>query len=252
MTRHLKTVLLGANVASAKYLLKTDTKGFLDACYRSLNSARPAVEELAEIPVVDLEDILEGKDPMIRLVVAKGSDGSLPRNQAIALLSILVAEQPKEVLEIGTFMGTTTRHLAENLPDATIHTVDLPEDFDPGDAAKINVDDIHLVGKRTVGRDYLGTSVEGRIKQHFGDTATWDFSQAGNPTFFWIDGAHTYEYCKQDSEKCFELCGGRGVFLWHDCNTRHPGVPKFVMEWRAMGRDIRRINGTPICYWKSI
>jgi hypothetical protein len=79
----------------------------------------------------------------------------------------------------------------------------------------------------------------------------WDSREAGSPTFFFIDGSHTYEYCKNDSEKCFALCDGKGVFLWHDCDEAHPGVVRFVMEWRQMGRDIRRISGTPIAYWKS-
>ena len=97
----------------------------------------------------------------------------------------------------------------------------------------------------------MGHPCASRIKQHFADTARWDFHEAGQPTFFFIDGTHTYEYCKNDSEKCFELCGGRGVFLWHDCNETHPGVVRFISEWRRQGKDIKRIAGTSIAYWKS-
>jgi hypothetical protein len=86
-----------------------------------------------------------------------------------------------------------------------------------------------------VGREYKGRPCASRIKQHFGDTPKWDFREAGNPTFFFIDGAHSYEYCKSDSEKCFELCNGRGVFLWHDVEWAHPGVIRFLTEWRQMG-----------------
>ena len=102
----------------------------------------------------------------------------------------------------------------------------------------------------TVGREFKNQPCARRIRQHFGDTATWNFRDAGQPTFFFIDGSHTYEYCKNDSERCLSIAGPGAVFLWHDCDDTHPGVVRFVCEWRAMGRDVRRIAGTPIAYWK--
>ncbi len=158
-----------------------------------------------------------------------------------------------EVLEIGTYMGHTTRQMAENLGTAIIHTVDLPQNFSVERDPEQNFpkEDVDLIARRVVGRDFNGHPCASRIKQHFADTARWDFHEAGQPTFFFIDGTHTYEYCKNDSEKCFELCGGRGVFLWHDCNETHPGVVRFISEWRRQGKDIKRIAGTSIAYWKS-
>lgn len=178
----------------------------------------------------------------------------LPSDQLMALLAILVAESPNEVLEIGTFMGHTTRQMAENLPQAIVHSVDLPEDFSEEEDSETNIpkDDFHLIRRRIVGREFKGLACEKQIKQHFADTAKWDFSKAGRSTFFFIDGSHTYEYCKNDSEKCLALCEGRGVFLWHDCDSAHPGVVKLLSEWRGLGRDVRLIRGTPIAYWKSV
>ena len=180
-------------------------------------------------------------------------DGMLPSEHAMALLSILAAENPAEVLEIGTFMGHTTRQMAETLPAATIHTVDLPEEFRGPDrqGRELPKDDFHLINRRSVGREFRGLPAASHIKQHFADTARWDFREAGRPTVFFIDGSHTYEYCRNDSEKCLGLCGGRGVFLWHDCDEYHPGVVTFLAEWRRQGRDIQRIAGTSLAYWKS-
>jgi hypothetical protein len=143
--------------------------------------------------------------------------------------------------------------MAENLDKAIVHTVDLPPDFSakPDSKNGSGKDDFHLIARRIVGREFKGQPVEQRIRQHFGDTATINFQEFGRPTFFFIDGSHTYEYCKQDSEKCFSLCGGTGTFLWHDCDVTHPGVIKFILEWRSLGRNIVRIEGTAIAYWKS-
>jgi Methyltransferase domain len=247
-------VLLGFNAISLIHLIRLRPIEFLIACKRACTSSLNSVHNSARtIPEIGLGKILGDRKPFVRMSVMRYEDGMLPSDQAMALLSILVAESPNEVLEIGTYMGYATCQMAENLETAIIHTVDLPRNFsverDP--VQNLPKDDFHLINRRVIGREFAGHSCANRIKQHFGDTASWDFRDAGHPTFFFIDGSHTYKYCKNDSEKCFELCGGRGVFLWHDCDYLHPGVVRLVSEWRQQGRDIRRISGTALAYWKS-
>ena len=210
-------------------------------------------EQLNQIPVVPLTDLLGDRKCLIKLHVMKYEDGILPYRDALALLSILVAEQPAQVLEIGTYMGHTARAMAENLERSTNHTVDLPPDFSAEkDAGNLPPkDDFHLIARRIVGREFKGQSLDSRIVQHLGDTAMVDFTKIGQPTFFFIDGSHTYEYCKNDSEKCLALCPQGGTFLWHDCDEMHAGVIKFILDWRALGRNLVRIEETQLAYWKS-
>ena len=213
-----------------------------------------AREQISRIPVVALDDLLGDRKCQIRLRVMKYEDGMTPYHDSLALLSILVAEKPSEVLEIGTYMGHTARAMAENLDFATIHTIDLPLDFSAeqgnGDVPPKN--DFHLIARRDVGREFKGQPCASRIAQHVGDTAVMDFKQIGRPTFFFIDGSHTYEYCKNDSEKCLSLCPKNGTFLWHDCYEGQPGVIKLLSEWRTQGRNVVRIEGPGLAYWKSI
>jgi hypothetical protein len=208
---------------------------------------------LESIPTISVGEILGARKAPILLTVQKYEDGILPFHEATALLSILVAEHPREVLEIGTYMGHTAKAMAENLSDSVIHTVDLPPDFSIQQDSKGGPpkDDFHLIGSRVVGREFKGKAIEQRIKQHFGDTAVINFQEFGQPNFFFIDGSHTYEYCKQDSERCLALSRGAGTFLWHDVDESHPGVVKFILEWRAMGRNVARIEGTALGYWKN-
>lgn len=244
---------MGFNIVSVFTLITSGYHSFLKACYRAFVAAHMVdITELSAIPQISLDQILGKVRPTIHMTIMSSENGRVPSDQAIAIIAILAKEQPKEVLEIGTFFGHTTRLIAENLPNGIIHTLDLPQEFNSkGDLKSIPKDDSHLIERRIVGREFIGSIYEKQIRQHFADTATWDFSEEGEPTFFFIDGSHTYEYCKNDSEKCFTLCKGRGVFLWHDCDFGHPGVVKFINEWRTMGRDIVRIEGTPIAYWKS-
>jgi Methyltransferase domain len=210
-------------------------------------------EELSQIPGVDPVELLGDAKPRICLTIQKYEDGMLPLNDAVALLSILVMENPREVLEIGTFMGHTTRAMAETLETATINTLDLPPDFSAAqDPNKLlPKDDFHLIGRRILGREFKDRDCRKRIVQHLGDSAKFDFQKIGRPTFFFIDGSHTYEYCKSDSEKCLALCPKGGTFFWHDCDIQHPGVVRFVREWRQAGRNIVRLNGTALAYWKD-
>ncbi len=209
-------------------------------------------QQLHQIPTVHLTDLLGDRKCQIRLRVMKYEDGMLPYREAVTLLSLLVVEQPREVLEIGTYMGHTVRAMAENLERSIIHTIDLPPDFSAEkDAGSFPPkDDFHLIARRIVGREFKGQPIENRIVQHFGDTALMDFGQIGEPTFFFIDGSHTYEYCRNDSEKCLAICPQGGTFFWHDCDEMHPGVVKLILEWRALSRNIVRIEETGLAYWK--
>ena len=133
MHLHLKDTFLGCNLAALSHLFQGRLRQFHNACLASQNAAQQALNpkdkrliELAQIPTVELADIVGQTHPLVVLPVIVYEDGMLPPSQAVTLLAILLAEAPKEVLEIGTFMGHTSRLMAENLPDAVIHTVDLP------------------------------------------------------------------------------------------------------------------------------
>lgn len=259
--KQLIRFLLGLNGASIVRGLRFGFSELIHGSLASLSATFPFQDRTAHtlektwlsIPEIALDEILGMRKAEVKIRVQKYEDGMSPFNEVMALLSILQVENPKEVLEIGTYMGHTTKAMAENLPTAIIHTADLPPDFSVQQDLKGGPpkDDFHLIGRRIVGREFKGQEVATRIRQHFGDTAVIDFKEFGHPTFFFIDGSHTYEYCKQDSEKCFALCGGKGTFLWHDCDTSHPGVLQFVAEWRRLGRNIVRIKGTAMAYWKS-
>jgi len=146
----------------------------------------PQIQGANTIPVISLGDLLGTAKPEIHLTIQRYEDGMLPSEQAMALIAIAVATAPKSVLEIGTFMGHTTKLLAMNLPEAIINSVDLPLDFIPehDNVIEKKKDDFHLIAKRQVGREYRGTLYETRIRQHFVDTAVWNCREAAGATLF--------------------------------------------------------------------
>ena len=250
---------LGISPAAIVRGVRFGPRQALRAARRSFSTAAPFERGAIELgplglPEITLDTILGSRKAAIALNVMAYEDGMLPLRDALPLLSIAVAEQPRSIVEIGTYMGHTARALAQNLPDATVHTIDLPPDFSPAqtpDAAAMPKDDFHLIAKRRVGREFLGTKFEQRIVQHFGDTAQMDFAALGPASFFFIDGSHTYEYCRSDTEKCLEIARPGAVFLWHDCDETHVGVVRALKEFRAREHDVAVIAGTALGYWKN-
>jgi hypothetical protein len=198
--------------------------------------------QLDQIPKVSVAQIA-GK-PIIRV---EGSysyrDGYLPWCDLIALLSVLVERSPRTILEIGTFNGFTTRMMALNLPNAEIHTIDLPVDFTDGNAG-LQKDDFHLIASRRVGSEYLADPSIKTITQHFGDTAEYAFPPA---EFFFIDGSHTYDYVRNDTKKAL-ACGIAKTLVWHDCDHLHEDVTRWLIEMIQNGYPVCRFAGTNLAF----
>lgn len=173
--------------------------------------------------------------------------GSTPLNDVVAILSLAVAQQPEALLEFGTFCGSTTANFALNLPNATIHTIDLPPDSEEAERMIRGkpVDDWHLIQSRHLGGAFLGTPLADRIVQHTGDTGTYDYGVIRDPlSFFLIDASHTYEYVKSDTLRAFALAKGSCTFAWHDCDSLHPGVIRWLLELIQAGLPVVRVEGT--------
>jgi len=211
------------------------------------------------IPEIDLTQIVTNPPDVLVDSRYATIPGGLGPVELVPLLAIAKHHNPRGVLEIGTFFGSTARNLALNLPDARIHTTDLPPDFaaqTPGRATEstepgqqLRKDDFHLIEGRRLGAAFANKPEADRIVQHLGDSAVYDFSRIPDAiTFFYVDGSHTYEYARSDTVRCMEIAKVPSVLMWHDVNASHPGVVRWIMEMRARGLDVRRIRGTALAY----
>ncbi len=178
-------------------------------------------------------------------------DGSTPTRDILSILALAMEQRPEAVLEFGTFWGSTTANLARNLPDAVIHTIDLPPERSQALVLTAGkpVDDVHLIESRQLGEAFRGSPLAKRIVQHAGDTATYDYSGIHDRlSFFLVDGSHTYEYARSDTLTSFRLATGACTIAWHDCDESHPGVTRWLGELIGAGLAVRRIQGTVVAY----
>ncbi len=160
--------------------------------------------------------------------------------------------RPRVVFEIGTFNGYSAFHFALNTPaDSEIYTLDLP----PGRLElklSATVTDLeharHGVAATTYA--FTGTEVERKIRTLKGDSATFDFSpwHRGVDLFF-IDGAHSYDYVRSDSERALQCVRPGGAIAWHDFGrTGVNGVRRYLRQLAGTGVKINVLPGGSLAY----
>lgn len=196
----LRNVVLGGNVVSLG-LLSNPRKmlEYITDClflYKALTGRG--------IPQRNVYEVLPGADTQIIEL------GNLNRGGAwffaqpcytvdiVSLCLICRLLRPKVIFEVGTMAGYTARHFALNTPDdAQIFTLDLPADRVIQPKLSVTaVDKAHIDAHASLAGPSFGDSPAARkITCLFGDSATFDYSRfRGKVDFFFIDGAHSYDY----------------------------------------------------------
>jgi predicted O-methyltransferase YrrM len=173
--------------------------------------------------------------------------GGVSLTEATILAASIRLLKPLKLFEIGTFKGASTLQFALNAPkDAVVHTVDLPPDHQmSADAAVVDVT------PKRVGQYYLASAVAGKIRQHYGDTAEFDFSPfVGQCDWIFIDAAHTYDYVASDTRNALKLLKRGGVIFWHDVNVAFEGNCRALEEFAAT-IPIVRVAGTSLACYRS-
>lgn len=194
---------------------------------------------------------------IIRILEAKKQDGNIRRGE-LGILSQFAknCESGTAIFEIGTFDGRTTINLALNAPKScVVYTLDLP----PNKATKYSLEpgEQHFVDKPEPALRYkkyqdIYPEEISRIHQLLGDSATFDYSEYQNScSLVFVDGSHSYEYIKSDSNVAMELAKKGGVIIWHDYGI-WPGVTRALEEINVENQfGLRNISGTSLVYWKK-
>lgn len=214
----------------------------------------PEPGETTELPLVAPDEI---SDPAtaVELFEPAGVDGNVPLLQLLVMARLVRTERPSGIFEIGTFDGRTTLNLAANAePSTRVITLDLPAADVDETALAIEEGDRAYVEKPVSGSRFLGTDFEARITQVFGDSATFDYSPyKGKIDFVFVDGAHSYEYVKNDTDRALELLGDSGGWiLWDDYGV-WDGVTTALNEYYRSGGvfgGLKHVEGTPLAVLK--
>jgi predicted O-methyltransferase YrrM len=158
----------------------------------------------------------------------------------VFIAGLVRALEVTSAFEIGTFDGVTTWTLARNMSSGVVDTLDLPA----GERTELALEDTDEEVRGLVsGHVYDELPHPATIQQHWGDSASFDFSEwNGACDLVYIDGAHSEPYVESDTRNAFEMLSERGAIVWDDYWRQVDGVPR-VLHKLAAPRP-RRIPGT--------
>ena len=187
------------------------------------------------LPSKSWKNLCSPSDTLFKAI--KKIDGNVNLAELAVLNALCRTFRPKSIMEIGTFDGRTTLNLSLN-SDAELYTLDLPStsktalDIDGGDKKYFLKPSTEIGARFCLPPHNLLPCVK-RIKQLYGDSASFDFSQwYGKIDFVFVDGAHTYEYTKNDSDIALKLLNPKGgIIVWHDYG-----------EWEGVTRALHELK----------
>jgi len=203
--------------------------------------------DLLQLPYIDINDLLPvAGDPWeIKMAMFPKTHASISLLEFTALILLLKRANAKRIFEFGTFKGISITQLALNLPlDSEIYTLDLPDEqlktqfsTDPEDTV-IAVEP----GKGSL----VPAGLRGRIRFLQSDSAKFDESPfEGKMDFVFVDGAHNFDYVKNDSAKGWRMLRRGGIIAWHDCRHQDPGVVRCLLQSPFKPS---RISGTTVAF----
>jgi Methyltransferase domain len=152
--------------------------------------------------------------------------GHITNNQTLIFLCCLAKAGFSPIVEFGTFTGRTAYNLALNTFDK-IYTVDIGRNVDAGS----NVAGLRYPDYRP-GELFLDDpEMKDRIELIVGDSRTLDLSRLeGSIGMVIVDGGHSYEIAKSDTQKALRLIRPGGIIVWDDYGDYWPGVKSAVNE----------------------
>lgn len=251
-----RNILLGGNLAALgllgrpRRLLKYANENLF--LYRIVAGRRG-------LPEKNVFEVLAG--PSVQPVVLGRLDGAARREawlgevasysaDLVSLCLLCQILRPRCVFEIGTYHGYAAYHFALNTgPEARIYTLDLPPDGSARPSLRTTLMDTTHID--AAGQDYAfsGAPEAAKITCLWGDSAAFDYTPYhGQVDLFFIDGAHSYDYVRSDTQNALACCHSGSVIAWHDFGrVGVNGVSRWLVEL-ARDRPVYAIPGGSLAY----
>ena len=169
------------------------------------------------------------------------------------LATIVSALKPKKIFETGTFRGVGSLTMALNAPEADVYTLDLPEEYTPAEVETLSRGDKEWVrlSRTSTGFAFLGHPAAKRIHQLRGNSLTFIPPDVlADTDLCLIDGGHSYECVKADTETALKILSPNGIIVWDDYSWFIDGVSQHLTELRK-SLPLYRIAGSQLVIYSA-
>jgi len=162
------------------------------------------------------------------------------KNDYLTLHCLLRKYNPATVFECGTHVGFGTKIICNAVPEATVYSLDLPDD-------EAEVSKQHPLSE---GKPGVGVECDLPFVQLRGDSRYFNFEEYPCEAY-WIDAEHTKENVRHETEQIMVRCYP-DLVIWHDTDMTE--VMDGILEAMARNQIIRdfyrfyRIVDTRITY----
>jgi predicted O-methyltransferase YrrM len=193
-----------------------------------------AWDNLPSIPMGQLPAYLGADDSEIILpALSSMRVGGFGLAPYVVLATVVRALKPRKILEFGTYRGVGTLTMALNAPQSEIVTIDLPMNFETTDVTTLTKGDKEVArrARENVGIAFLGHLAAHNIRQVYANSLAFDVRDAVRAVdFCFIDGGHSYECIKADTENALNVLAPSGTIMWDDYAWFAPGVHTYLRE----------------------
>lgn len=216
--------------------LRTQIKKIQKDLKQIIPYAREAIlmeyQEKSKIREVYITELFKGIEE-VAVPIGAINEETGHANHVDLLYVVAVAKylQCENVFEFGTYLGRTTYYLTFASDNTTVFTLDLPLDQNPQ-------------GGKYLGIYFRDTAREKFVKQILCNSKDFDpapFRKKMNLVF--VDGDHSYEGVKNDTEKAYEMLAPGGVIIWHDYAAKTMDIVQFFAEF-TQRQPLFRIKNT--------
>jgi predicted O-methyltransferase YrrM len=180
--------------------------------------------------------------------------GGTTAEEYVLLAGITRHLRPKTVFEIGTFDGfTASVFLLNTPPEATVYSLDLPPDYQSEGSTEAKgriAFDAELIRRRQLASLVYELHLEGRFRQLLGNSLDFDPEPYRDTIELgFVDGAHDYEFVKNDTEKMAVMMRARGLVFWHDYggSGRYRPLSRYL-EDLGCKIPVSRVVGTTLAW----
>jgi len=209
----------------------------------------PVIEHAALAAFLGCENAPEIVLPPIDTISLSGLGFVVPYT---LLATIVSAVRPKKIFETGTFRGVAALTMALNAPEAEVYTLDLPEEYSTAEVETLSKGDKEWVrlSRTSIGFAFAGHPAGARIHQLRGNSITFDPPAFLSDTdLCFIDGGHSYECVKADTETALKILSPNGVIVWDDYAWFIDGVREYLTELRKT-LPLHRIAGSQLVMYR--
>ena len=176
-----------------------------------------------------------------------GVGASISLLESAALSALIKKVRAKRVFEFGTYKGVSTTQMALNLPtDGLIYTLDLPEKDGGKVALQIPKESERAIAGETGKGSLIPKHLLRQIVFLKEDSAHFDPKPfEGTMDLVFVDGAHSSDYVRNDTEKGWRMLRDGGVMAWHDCTPSHRDVVHYLHSFH---QRISLVGGTTVAF----